>query len=90
MQITATELKRRLGRYLDQAETTPVMVEKSGRLKSVVISYDMYEKLTAIEDKYWALKAIEAEKSGYLSADETMSFLTTHGDINAANQDDQG
>ena len=38
MQVTATELKNRLGRYLDAAETDPVFVKKSGRKKSVLIS----------------------------------------------------
>lgn len=35
MRVTATELKSRPGQYLDAAETDPVIVEKSGRVKSV-------------------------------------------------------
>ena len=52
MQITATELKNRLGQYLDAAETTPVIVEKSGRIKSVLISNATYEKFLAYEVPY--------------------------------------
>jgi prevent-host-death family protein len=66
MQITATELKNRLGRYLDVAETNPVFVKKSGRNKSVLISNTMYEKFLAYEDAYWASKAKIAEDEGYL------------------------
>lgn len=63
MQITATELKNRLGQYLDVAETDPVIVEKSGRIKSVLISTAMYEKFLAYEDAYWATKELEINKS---------------------------
>jgi prevent-host-death family protein len=66
MQITATELKNRLGRYLDVAETNPVFVKKSGRKKSVLISNAMYENFLAYEDAYWASKAKIAEDEGYL------------------------
>lgn len=66
MHITATELKNRLGRYLDVAETNPVFVKKSGRDKSVLISNAMYEQFLAYEDAYWASKAQIAEDEGYL------------------------
>jgi len=64
--ITATEFKNRLGKYLDMAETDPVFVKKSGRSKSVLISQEMYKKFLAMEDAYWAQKALEAEAEGYL------------------------
>ncbi|SLM28826.1 Toxin-antitoxin system, antitoxin component, PHD family [Desulfamplus magnetovallimortis] len=66
MLVTATELKNRLGLYLDTAETDPVVIKKSGRIKSVLISNTMYEKFLSYEDAYWASKAIEAEKEGYM------------------------
>ena len=73
--ITATEFKNRLGRYLDLAETNPVLVEKSGRPKSVLISHEMYKKFMALEDLYWAQKAIEAETEGYLGEKATEKVL---------------
>ena len=73
--ITATEFKNRIGRYLDMAETDPVLVQKSGRPKSVLISHRMYEKFMALEDAYWAHKAIEAETEGYLGEKTTEKFL---------------
>ena len=75
MQITATELKNRLGRYLDMAETDPVIVEKSGRVKSVLISNAMYEKFLSYEDAYWADKAKRAEEEGYLGAEASADLL---------------
>ena len=82
MQITATELKNRLGQYLDAAETSPVIVEKSGRIKSVLISNAMYEKFLAYEDAYWASKARVAEEEGYLGkkASEAMPLVQEHLD----------
>ena len=75
MQITATELKNRLGQYLDMAETDPVIVEKSGRVKSVLISNAMYEKFLSYEDAYWADKAKRAEEEGYLGAEASADLL---------------
>lgn len=75
MQITATELKNRLGRYLDAAETAPVIVEKSGRIKSVLISNEMYENFLAYEDAYWAEKAKSAEREGYLGNNASEELL---------------
>ena len=75
MQITATELKNRLGRYLDVAETDPVIVEKSGRIKSVLISSATYEKFLAYEDAYWAIKAKQAEDEGYLGSKASENLL---------------
>jgi len=75
MQITATELKNRLGQYLDVAETAPVFVKKSGRKKSVLISNAMYEKFLSYEDAYWASKAKAAEVEGYLGAKASVDIL---------------
>ncbi len=73
--ITATEFKNCIGRYLDVAETDPVLVQKSGRPKSVLISHRMYEKFMALEDAYWEHKAVEAEAEGYLGEKTTEKFL---------------
>jgi|GEM_PF-1276862 len=45
MKISATELKNRLGRYLDAAEQEPVSIQKSGREKAVLMSYSHYQSL---------------------------------------------
>ena len=76
MNISATELKNRLGRYLDSAETEPIIIEKSGRAKSVLISHAMLEKLMALEDAYWAEQAKRAESEEYLAEDEVTDLLS--------------
>jgi prevent-host-death family protein len=60
MNVTATELKQRLGRYIDAAAHEPVIVEKSGRNAAVLLSYAEYERLEALEDAYWGERALEA------------------------------
>jgi len=49
MELTATEAKNRLGRVLEQAQSQPVFIEKSGRRHSVVISAQRYEELLRAE-----------------------------------------
>lgn len=75
MDVTATEFKRNLGQYLDAAERGPVIIKKSGRVKSVLISSDLYQKFMALEDAYWAHRAKQAEAGGYLGEDETDKLL---------------
>ncbi len=79
MDITATEFKNRLGRYLDAAENNPVIIKKSGRIKSVLISHQLYEKFLAFEDAYWANLAKKAEAEGYLGEDATEEILNRLG-----------
>jgi prevent-host-death family protein len=72
---TATELKNRLGAYLDTALVEPVFVQKSGREVAVLMSRQHYAYLQALEDELWALRAQLAEQSGYLGAEKTQQVL---------------
>lgn len=75
MDVTATEFKQKLGQYLDASERGPVIIKKSGRVKSVLISNRLYERFLAMEDAYWAQQARLAEAGGYLGEDETEKLL---------------
>lgn len=75
MEVTATELKTRLGKYLDIARTEPVIVQKTGRKTAVLVSFDEFQRLIQTEDEYWAQKAAEAEKEGYVGPDASIKFL---------------
>ena len=75
MQVTATELKNRLGQYLEAAETEPVVIVKSGRASKVVLSKRRYDELCELEDKLWDMKAQEAEKEGFMSDEEAQQLL---------------
>jgi prevent-host-death family protein len=75
MDVTATEFKQKLGQYLDASERGPVIIKKSGRVKSVLISKQLYERFLTMEDAYWAQQAKLAEAGGYLGEDETEKLL---------------
>ena len=75
MHVTATELKNRLGRYLETAQIEPVIVEKSGRVSNVVLSKHRYDQLCRLEDLLWDVKARKAEKEGFLSDVEVHALL---------------
>ena len=73
--VTATEVKNRLGTYLDHAVIEPIVVENSGRPFVVMLSYDKYKRLAAFEDAYWGQKAKEAEKSGWASDKDVATLI---------------
>lgn len=45
MKVSATEAKNRLGHVLEQAQRSPVFIEKAGRPHSVVLSSERYLQL---------------------------------------------
>lgn len=75
MNITATELKNRLGQYLEACQREDVIIEKSGRQSGVVMSMDRYSELLEMEDRLWSLQAARAEQEGYASQQEVHDLL---------------
>ncbi len=49
MEVTATEAKNRLGQMLEHCQREPVVIEKSGRRHSVLISARRFDDLLAAE-----------------------------------------
>jgi len=47
MEVTATEAKNRLGQMLEHCQREPVVIEKSGRRHSVLLSAAHYDELVA-------------------------------------------
>jgi hypothetical protein len=47
MQVTATEAKNRFGAICANAKLEPVFVEKDGRVDTVILSLQQFEKLTS-------------------------------------------
>ena len=45
MQVTATEAKNRFGYICAQAKIEPILVEKDGRIDSVILSVQQFEAL---------------------------------------------
>ncbi len=71
----ATDVKNRFGEYLDTAMAEPLAVNRNGRNVAVLISWAQYERLNAIEDAWWAMRAMAAEKGGYLGPEDSMDAL---------------
>jgi hypothetical protein len=42
----------------------------------VLVAFEEYERLTQIEDAYWAEKAARAEADGYVGSKESMAFIS--------------
>lgn len=73
--VTSTEVKNTFGSIMDTALVEPVMVKKSGRSSVVILSVAEYERLIAIEDNYWANRALKAEASGFAPAEEAQQLM---------------
>lgn len=73
--VTSTEVKNTFGSIMDTALVEPVMVKKSGRSSVVILSVAEYERLIAIEDNYWANRALKAEASGFATAEEAQQLM---------------
>jgi len=72
IRTTATDLNKHPGKYINQALSEPVIVERSGYPVAVMVSYERYLQL---EDAYWGELAIKADQEKTLSKKATMDFL---------------
>ena len=77
--LSAKEAKTHFGLLLDMAQRSPVTVEKKGRPVVVVLSLQDFSRYEQLEDELLALKAMQAEKEGWLDQDESADFLTKLG-----------
>jgi prevent-host-death family protein len=73
--VTASELKNRLGEYLDASRTEPIIITKSGREVAALVSIDLYQHLLALEDFIWGWNAEIAAAEGSLGVEETARFM---------------
>lgn len=73
--VPATEVKQRFGQYIDAALNEPVLIEKSGRPSVVMLSITEYERLQAIEDRFWGEQARLAAIEGFVGSEETIQRL---------------
>ena len=73
--VSASEIKSSIGRYLQIVELEPVFIEETHNPFAVLLSYKEYERLKAIEDAYWADKATQAEHEGYLGESESLKVI---------------
>ena len=73
--IAASKAKNLFGSVIERAASQPIVVVKNDRPSAFVISPKAYLSLVRDREELLTLRAIEAEKSGYLSAEETDEFF---------------
>ena len=73
--VTSKEAKERFGVLVDTARREPVTITKHNRPTVVVVSSERYAELEALEESVLIAAARQAEKGGFLTADETADFL---------------
>lgn len=72
---SATNVKNHFGEIMDAALREPVMIQRSGRDAAVLMSVEEYKIVEMLSDRYWGELAMEAEKNGFLSAEESESVI---------------
>lgn len=82
-QVTATELRNKVGPTLEAASREPVAILKNGRAFAVIVPQAQYERLSQLENDYWLGRVAEAEAEGYLTTSETAAFLKEKREANA-------
>jgi len=73
--IKSTDIQRKFGQHFEPALIEPIVIEKNGRAIAAMVSITYLERLQALEDKYWAELALEAQKSGYVDQDKAIEAL---------------
>jgi prevent-host-death family protein len=83
MKATAVEVESRFGEFLEKARQEPVMIEQNGQACAVLVSSDDLERLQAMQDFWWATRAQEAERSGFVGSKRVMQELSERSLENA-------
>lgn len=73
--INAREAQNNFGELMGKAIKSPVVIQKYNKPSAVLMSYEDYLRFSQYEDLYWALKAKEASKKGFLSKKDSEDFL---------------
>lgn len=78
--FTASDARRRFGRLLETVQREPVTITKSGRAAAMLIATSDNELISAIEgfleERYWVERISEAERGGYIGAQESKRILS--------------
>ncbi len=75
--ISATDARSGFERLLDAARRGPVTIERDGRPVAVMLSVEEYERLEALKDAIWAVRAAAAEDAGdWLGGEDSEKLLS--------------
>jgi prevent-host-death family protein len=75
MAVSASDAKQKFGQIIDAARIAPVVINKSGKPSVVLISFERFEQLQAMEDAYWIAQAEAGIASGFLGPEKTANVL---------------
>ena len=78
MDVTATEAKNRLGQMLEHCQREPVVIEKSGRRHSVLISAAHYDALVAAQGVSPARKRSDPGRAFYEKYKDWVDLQNQH------------
>lgn len=81
--MDATEARNNFSALLDTAQREPVVINKQGRGRVVVLSLEDYAQFERFMDAHWAKRAIRASKKGYIGEKQTLAVLTAYADADA-------
>ena len=73
--FAAKEAKNRFGALLDSAQREPVTIQKNGRAVAVLLSVEDYRRLDAAADAWWAERARQAAKDGFVGAKASRKLI---------------
>ena len=73
--VNATYAKQNFGACIADASKSPIIVEKSGRPSVVILAFEEYQRLAALDDAIMLERAQAAHEEGYLGAEKTQDFL---------------
>jgi prevent-host-death family protein len=78
--FTASDARRRFGRLLKTVQREPVTITKNGRAAAMMLSVSDKELIAAVEgfleERYWGERIAEAERGGYIGAQESNRILS--------------
>lgn len=71
----STEAKDNFGEVLDNSRKEPVKITRNNKEIAVVVSIEEYNRLIELEDSWFAAKAKEASKKGYIGKTKSEALL---------------
>lgn len=72
---TATKARINFAKILENSLLEPVVIEKSGRNVAVLISFEEYQHMLALEDRYWIEKTKEAQQEGFIGLERSEELM---------------
>lgn len=71
----STQAKDNFGELLDDSRKEPVKITRNNKEIAVVVSIEEYNRLIDLEDSWFASKAKEASKQGYIGKTKSEALL---------------